>query len=436
MPTNSFEPDTVVVKAHSRKPPARKPAGSFEEESVSHGGGASFEEPAQTAFGQPIHQTRQMIDLATMLGAGVASLAAPEAAGPLLGGRLAAAAPAIGGMVSRGAMALGGGALAHGLANSEAGGQDPNADIRAGLEQAGYSLTGDAFAGTAKLGSRAAMGAAVRYTPEVAQTAIREGITATKQGVAKLMSKLGEYGDRTLSMLRHSTAQGTRFEPVAFLTGAEQSLATKLAENRTPEAMRDLKVFQDLSSDFLRRNPRALTPVQLQQLKRDGEDLAAPIWKKIARKEEVDGTSLAKARWYKAISDYARDQLEKTTPDMIDPRTGKILSLSEANAATSELIKLRQVLAPDVRSERGFMARVAERATSPLGRTLTGAGTGAAVGALLPGDRAQHGIEGALTGAAVGSPQAMSLLALALQNPGLLALLRQSPRLAMQAAHE
>jgi hypothetical protein len=64
------------------------------------------------------------------------------------------------------------------------------------------------------------MEAAVKFTPEVAQTAIREGIAATRKGVGKLMTKLGEYGARTTAMLRSPPWFGSRGWRVRWASAA------------------------------------------------------------------------------------------------------------------------------------------------------------------------------------------------------------------------
>lgn len=409
-------PTQVTVRQHVRNMPSR-------------GGGASWPDTApQTSYGQPIEGMNTTRDILTGVAGGVGTLLAPEAAVPAEAGLVAKYLP---GVVSRATSAFlaGGGARATSDALTETL-SPPGSALTEGGKQAAYSVGGDALAGGLAGVGKAGMGAALRFTPEVAQTAIREGITYTKQGVGKLMARMGEYGDRTLAMLRHSTRLGTRFDPVTFLNGAEQSLAAKLAENRTPEAFGDLATFRNLSSDFLRLNQGELTPLQLHTLKHDSDIIADPIWKKIANKEEVSGPSLARARWYKSVGDHARDMLEQTTPDMIDPATGQTLSLAQSNAQTASLIKLKQVIAPEIKGDMGLAARAAAAASTPAARAVAGAATGAA----LPADSPQGRIEHALAGVAVTNPTLLSMLGLVLNHPGLLKTVSQLPRAAGMAA--
>lgn len=286
--------------------------------------------------------------------------------------------------------------------------------------QAAYNFAGQGLAKGAQFLGKPLMGAALRFTPEVAQTAIREGITATRAGVQKIMTRLGELGDRTTAMLRQSTARGNRFDPVVFLNGAEKSLADEVTGNRTPEVFHDVEMFRDLSSNFLRRNQGPLTPLELQNIKTAADAIATPLWKKIAQKEPITALDKAKAKWYKAVADHARDLLEQTTPEMIDPVTRQPITLAEQNARTKALIELKKVIAPEKMSA---LAQLVRPAISPLGRA-TG---GAAAGAALPGDKAHHAAEGAALGVLT-TPQALSWLALRAQSPILAHLLRQAPR--------
>lgn len=299
-----------------------------------------------------------------------------------------------------------------------------------GLTQGGLSVVGGAAGAGVKATGRLAMRGALKFTPEVAQTAIREGITATRQGVKKLGARLGEYGGQVMGMLRHSTAIGNRFDPQMFLDGAEQSLKDLLekdragnpATGRLPEHGEMKAKFEELSNQFLKDNAPLgeMTPLELQRIKTDADAIAKPLWKQIDNKENVVPVDRARAYWYKALGDHARDLLERTTPDMVDPVTGKTVSLAEVNARNSDLIRLKAVIAPDVKTSPGVIGRIAARSAGPA--------IGAGVGAMVPGDRSRHSLEGAVAGAALTSPEALSWLALRLNSPAVAATLRQVPR--------
>ena len=139
----------------------------------------------------------------------------------------------------------------------------------AGATQGAYQVGGNVISGGINMAGKAAGTAAFRFLPEVAQTAINERITATRAGVQKAMQKLGEYGARTMSMLRVPTAQGVRFDPQTFLAGAEQRLLPDLTKvSSVPRGPQDAAVYAKLSSEFLSNpaNRGLLTPIQLQNV--------------------------------------------------------------------------------------------------------------------------------------------------------------------------
>lgn len=300
-----------------------------------------------------------------------------------------------------------------------------------GLTQGALSVGGWAMARGAKAVGRGTMAAALKSTPEVAQTAIREGITVTKAGAQKLAARMGHYGQQVLTMLRHSTAIGNRFDPQVFLNGAEGSLAKileqdkygNLAESRLPEAQAMLGKFQELSSDFLRKNASLgdMTPIELQKLKTEADAIARPLWKAINNGENLVPIDRAKAYWYKALGDHAREILEKTTPDMIDPATRKTVSLMEANARNRALIDLKEVMLPETKNSPGVVGKIVRRASVPLA-------TGTAAAMIPGGNNKRDFALGASAGALGSSPEALSVLALLLSSPAVAATLRQVPR--------
>src|SRR6185436_19306395 len=121
MSKNTFEPDTVIVRAHTRKPAKRdttalpdsfEPAGGTSEGA---GAGGYFDYEPETAFGAPIKARKATIDAMINVGGGLASLVAPEVSGPAwlvkaaqAAGPLKGVVGAVPGAVSRAAMAFGG----------------------------------------------------------------------------------------------------------------------------------------------------------------------------------------------------------------------------------------------------------------------------------------------------------------------------------------
>jgi hypothetical protein len=289
------------------------------------------------------------------------------------------------------------------------------------VQQAGINATGQLLPYAPKAAGQVLMRAGLKAPADVAATAIREGITHTKQGVVKLMGNLGDAGATTLAMLRHSTMRGTRFDPVSFLSGGEQSLVQQVGENITPQSLQDVKVFKRLSTAFLERNQGQLTPLQLQKFKQQANDIADPLWQKAnIRKESLTGMEAATMRWYKSMASHAQHILEQTTPDMIHPMSGQIQTLAERNAYTQSLMKLKDLIVPTAGKGAGVWGRIAARGAGPA--------AGATVGALLPGDRAKHSLEGMIAGGAATSPELLSWLALRMNGPAVASTLRNMPR--------
>jgi hypothetical protein len=283
------------------------------------------------------------------------------------------------------------------------------------------------------------MGAALRFTPEVAKTAVEEGISATRGGLKKVMEKLGEFGQRKLAMLRQNT---TRFDPLQLLRDGWPALSKEVSENQTGLAPAMYDQYIEETRKFMARHApngvlKDMNAVQLDKFRKDAFELADPIFKRIANNEQVTLVDKALAKWHYAMGQAAKDALEKTTPTMVDPATGQALKLADVNARTGRLIALKEVLSPDVRTSSGLGAQLAARAASPAGRMMAGATLGAGAGAAVPGgNNERDALIGAMLGGGLASPQVMSMLALILAHRAPAEIGRQVPRLLMQAAHE
>lgn len=305
---------------------------------------------------------------------------------------------------------------------------------KAGLEQGAYSLIGSGLGHGVKAAARPVMGAALKWTPEVAQTAIREGITATRQGVNKLMVKLGEYGARTNRFIQQMTAQGVKYDPVDLVDRAGQLLKPEVDNIMTGERPEVLKAYAEEAQKFLSQwappggAVKDMTPAQLQLAKQQFQQRAETIFAAMADKEKghlVPRNQQIEAKFAKAMAEIIQQELEHRAPVMIDPKTGVAMTLGQANAQTADLIKLKDVLVPNTRNMREATAEIARRAAVPA----TGAVTGATIGALGNREHRFRGsAEGAIAGGLAASPAMLSNLALALAHPAVAATLRQVPR--------
>lgn len=419
----------VTVAAHTRAFPSRKPqepAAGSAGASTPAGGGASFAGP------EPRHEPALVSMLPTAGGivGGLAGGGAGAAAGGFPALAAGPAGAALGGAGGEAVRELIDRAL--GIQNvpqtpQEAAGRLLGAGTGQGLVQATGEAVGPALART----GTALMGAALKVAPEAAQTAVREGITATAAGARKLMARLGDYGGRVAAMIRQNPQT---FDPTDILNGGGRALVDQVVNDQTGGAPAKWAAFRQLAQDFVARHTdangaiRPLTAPQLQAFKQQAQDVAGPIFRKMAAGEPLTPLEAANASWHKAMGDYAQQVLENTTPDMIDPRTGKALSLADANRETGNLIKLKDAILPAAK-DVGTSARVAGR--------VFPAAAGATVGAVLPGNRYENaalgagfGLAGPAALAAATSPQALSSLSLMLANPVLANVLAQIPRAA------
>ena len=282
--------------------------------------------------------------------------------------------------------------------------------LMGGVEQVGGNVLG---AG-AKLGGRVAMQAALNATPEVARTALRSGVIATRGGLKLVEKNIAELGARTRTIVAQNR---TRFVADDILDPTERALAQSLKENRTPESMVDARVFQRLGRQFMRRNQRPMTALEVQRFKQDADRIARPIWEKQARGELLSPVEGAKLRWYQAMAKTSREALERTTPDAVV--AGRKLSLREANRETAEMIALKEQMGP-YRRQPGALARIAGHTVGPA--------TGGTVGYFTSGHDPKAALLGMAAGAGAASPAGLSMLAQFLNSPAVAATLAQAPR--------
>lgn len=320
-----------------------------------------------------------------------------------------------------------GGAIADIMANLSEPNKSPTSagqalDLmgNAATNQALYDMGGQLTAGALKAGGKAAMNAAVRFTPEAAQTAIREGIAVTKAGVNKLMGKIGEVGAQTKALVRRAANAGP--------LGGARVPTTQLADNVYSAVEAELKQQGVSQADFIklrkirddftmnRYNPPTLSLSRLHEIKQTAGQASASLHEKIARLEPVVPVDPVQQLWDKTMETRANEVLGNAVP-----------GYREANARASQLIALKEIIAP-ARQGESIGARAARAATSPGGRAVAGAVVGAGLpDQVLPGNRFQQALEGAAAGSLT-SPQVLSTLALILHNPAILGFARQAPR--------
>lgn len=285
----------------------------------------------------------------------------------------------------------------------------------AGLEQGAYEAGGRVVMGGVKLGGNAAASAALRFTPETAQTMIREGITATRGGFRKLTARIVNVGDQTTGLVRRAARRGG----MKFMTPTQNAVDTvsDIVEKKLKTQGiygESLQELNDIRNRFVRDNGSHMSLERAHQVKKTSGQAVDPVFKKNAKGEMVAiSKSAVEDLWDKEMSGY------------LNQRIGSVVSgYHELNTLESSLIALKQAMKP-------FHNVAARAAFSPAGRMSAGA----AAGTLLPGDDRTNAMRGAAAGL-LSTPQMLSILAMVSRNPALLALFGQAPRAVGAAAHE
>lgn len=292
-------------------------------------------------------------------------------------------------------------------------GQTPDWEqiARTGATQGAYEATGRGIGKGLKLISGPIMQLALRAGPDVAATAIREGISATGAGIRKVLARLGQRGAETDRIVGQANRLGKPYDMVALLKGAYQDVRPKVEFSMSGDELRDLNasLFK-----FVGQNPKAsVRATSLHGLKKAADQAASSIYRLRGSATPPTAAQEASAGFYKAFADRARQTMNATIPDY-----------ESSNAATESLIKLKEALVPTAKKELSKGAVVASALLKPSVR----AAVGAQVGYDIPGDRGRNAMLGAGLGLVGASPTALSGAALGLQSPLLQLLLRQAPR--------
>jgi hypothetical protein len=384
-------------------------------------------------------------------------------AGGMIGGSAGAAAGGVGalpGAVGGASIGGAGGEALKQLGDRALGLGGPSTPAEAlsniqkqGMTQGAYELAGPAIGAASKGLGRGFMAAATKFTPEVAQTAIREGVTAGRKGYAKVVQTLGDLGAKTRALAAMHTASGVRFDPNAdIVQGALAQVLPKIRNGADPAG--DKAKVMEMAKTWLegRVSPIPLgdataeadgvyarsvngkihrvkasggiTPIELLESKQASDKIASPLWERGGKGQIQTDVDPLKQMWHQALANQMRTALHS-----ID--AGIPGGLAELDSRASDLIKLKQALFPVAKKDQSFVARQFQRSLPVMGAGVAGG----AAGALIPGSpeqRIEHGMIGAAVGAGI-SPGTISQLALALQGPqsgALRYLLKQTPRLA------
>lgn len=287
----------------------------------------------------------------------------------------------------------------------------------------GLSVLGEAAPAVLGPAAKGIMSIALKSTPEVAQTAIREGITATKAGFKKLLDLIGKAGAAERTIVRAAAGRGAGFAPAQDLADAAWKRSVDKLVGGTGDDWSRVAVLRD---KFIRDNARDVSPVSLLEKRKYYDTVSRSAQNAQARggRLKLDPADV----WNQAMGDEIRTHLRQNIPAISDPTAYQRLMGRPVNP--SELQQLRDVLLP-ASTRGGFSAGRVGRSAATM--AVGGALGGTAV-SMLPAHNRYVTAAGTAGGLLAGSPAAMSMLALAGANPMLQGLLQLMPRLAMMEA--
>lgn len=364
------------------------------------------------------------------------ALAALPGIGGLLGGVLGGGG---GPATALGGAALGGGA---GEAFSQLGfralgGESPATSTEAAkgigseaAKQAVMELLGRGMAGGVKALGRGMVEQSVRPTitmqgefPNIIETIIKERLPVGAKPFGK--TKGSEMAAQRLAEESRAVkdtlaASGKTFDPITITAKPLKKLAGEVARDEAQNPG-GTQALQELVDNFMAQKvvpasgmgpvaPAAMSALEVQQMKQTGQKIAKPIYKAVARGENVGTEQNLKAQFNAALSSGAKQAME-TIP-----------GVAEGEAKKQGLIGAQRAL-----------RRAEERRLSLMAESASGI-AGALGGALSPGggmdDKAASAV--LMWGLTRGilHPRQLSRAGLALTNDQALALLKQFPRLA------
>lgn len=263
----------------------------------------------------------------------------------------------------------------------------------------------------AKIIGKTFMKGAIKATPEVVEAAIRERIPATQAGFKKLMNRMGELGARVQGKTLMAGARGVRWHPEHDVADPALAKAMEAIQGST-NLENDIAKLQEMRLDFIGRQGggrKPIAPDEALTIRRYADDVAKPIYDKIAKKEPITGDEHLRAVWNKSLADELRGKINA------------IPGVDALNARLAELKGIQEAVWPEVKPRKSVIASIASRQS--VGATL-----GGGAGFLTGGEqRWRNAAIGAGIGALAGTPQSMSLAAMLATNPAILQMLGRLP---------
>lgn len=287
---------------------------------------------------------------------------------------------------------------------------------------AGTRILGKNVPGLAKGLMQAALGPEGYARTDAAATALREGISASKAGVRKLVGKIMEGSTQAERLVSARHLRRIVMDPMRDIADqAERDVLEQLGKGTESDAAR--RQLKELKQGFVgdTNNRHGVTVPRLLEIKRDSDKIAKPIYNALNKPDAVVAASdIVRARWNRALADRARTLLYGQEGGA----QGLVPGLKAVEQRLGELKDLRRVVTRRGKGEVGIAAKLAGRGAAGT----AGAVAGAAYPAGSYAERAQHAAEAAALASILGSPGNVSNLALLLSSPLAQLMVRQIPR--------
>lgn len=287
---------------------------------------------------------------------------------------------------------------------------------------AGARILGKNVPGLAKAFMQSALGPEGYARTDAAATALREGISASKAGVRKLVGKIMDASTQAERVVSTPRLKRIVLDPLRDVADqAETEVLQQLGKGTESDAAR--QQLQQLKQSFIgdTNNRNGVNVPRLLEIKRDSDKIAKPIYNALNKPDAVVAASdIVRARWHRALADRARALLYGHEGGMVGLAPG----LKPIEERLGELKDLRRLVSKRGASQIPLASRIAGRGAAGA----AGALAGAAAPAPSYGQRGQHALEGALLASILGTPSNISNLALLLSSPLAQQIARQIPR--------
>ncbi len=186
----------------------------------------------------------------------------------------------------------------------------------------------------------------------MAQTALREQIPLTAEGVTKTRGLIGELDNRINDLIIDAERSGKQIPRSAIYQNI-RDVRQKLGGPKI-EAAQDLAVVRDITKSFddymSRIGKTSFTPTELQRFKQD-------LYTRINFDRSTQTASIPKEETYKSLAGAAREELEQLAPEIkgINRREGQLLELLPNLERSAARIENRDItsIGPGIKASGG-----------------------------------------------------------------------------------